>query len=337
MLVYLQYLRGLAALAVVYFHISLQYNELGLFGLYLPVFGKEGVDVFFVLSGFIICYIAQIRPKAPRAFIWDRIVRVVPLYWFYSALMTTMLILLPEMVKSGQFDLTHIITSFIFMPHAHPIFSEQYWPVVIPGWTLNYEMFFYFIFFCSLYLLKGIRLAFIIITIGSLVALQLLFTMPYPLNFWGNPIVLEFLFGMLLAKVVIKYGAAINIKLSLLVSVLIVLFSCVFFDLNNPFLIGLSAALLVFWVVVINLKTKPINLLVLKLLGDASYSLYLSHIFVISVVNTVCKKLPFENSVNGFIFIILSFSLSIIVGVFSYQSIEKPIVRYFKNKNKNKI
>ncbi|MFT6836251.1 MAG: exopolysaccharide production protein ExoZ, partial [Francisellaceae bacterium] len=152
MLIYLQYLRGLAALAVVYFHISLHYNELGIAGLHLPVFGKEGVDVFFVLSGFIICYIAQIRPKAPRTFMWDRVVRVVPLYWFYAALMTIMLILLPATVKSGQFDLAHIIYSFLFIPYSHPIFGEKYWPVVIPGWTLNYEMYFYFIFFCSLYL-----------------------------------------------------------------------------------------------------------------------------------------------------------------------------------------
>jgi exopolysaccharide production protein ExoZ len=247
--------------------------------------------------------------------------------------MTTMLILLPETVKSGQFDLAHIISSFLFMPYSHPIFSEQYWPVVIPGWTLNYEMYFYFIFFCSLYLSKGIRLAFITITIGSLVALQLLFTMPYPLDFWGNPIVLEFLFGMLLAKVVIKYGAAINIKLSLLVSVLMGLFSYVFFGANSSLLVGLSAAILVFWVIVINLKTKPINVPVLKLMGDASYSLYLSHIFVLSIVKTVCKKLPFEHAVNGLAFIILSFFLSIMVGIFSYKLIEKPIIRYLKSNN----
>jgi exopolysaccharide production protein ExoZ len=331
MLIYLQYLRGLAALAVVYFHISLHYNELGLNGLQLPVFGKEGVDIFFVLSGFIICYIAQIRPKAPRAFMWDRIVRVVPLYWFYGALMTTMLILLPETVKSGQFDLAHIISSFLFIPYSHPIFSEQYWPVVIPGWTLNYEMYFYFIFFCSLYLSKGLRLTFIVITIGSLVALQLFFTMPYPLDFWGHPIVLEFLFGMLLAKIVIKYGLAINIKLSLLFSVLISLFMYVFLFSHNSLLISFSAALLVFWVIVINLKTKPFNAPVLKLMGDASYSLYLSHIFVIAVVSVVCKKLPFEHAVNGFVFIILSLILSIIIGVFSYKFIEKPIIRLLKS------
>jgi exopolysaccharide production protein ExoZ len=333
MLIYLQYLRGLAALAVVYFHISLHYNELGNTGWHLPVFGKEGVDVFFVLSGFIICYIAHIRPKAPRVFMWDRIVRVVPLYWFYGALMTTMLILLPETVKSGQFDFTHIIASFLFIPYSHPIFSEQYWPVVIPGWTLNYEMYFYFIFFCSLYLSKGLRLTFVVVTIGSLVALQFLLTMPYPLDFWGHTIVLEFLFGMLLAKIVIKYGVALNIKLSLLLSVLIGLFMYAFLISYNSLLISVGAALFVFWVIVINLKTKPFNASILKLMGDASYSLYLSHIFVIAVVSAVCKKLPFEHTVNGLIFIILSFFLSIIIGVFSYKFIEKPIIRLLKSHN----
>jgi exopolysaccharide production protein ExoZ len=331
MLIYLQYLRGLAALAVVYYHISLHYNGFGNAGWHLPVFGKEGVDVFFVLSGFIICYVTHIRPKAPRAFIWDRIVRVVPLYWFYSTLMTTMLILLPGMVKSGQFDLTHVISSFLFVPYFHPIFADKYWPVVIPGWTLNYEMYFYFIFFCSLYLPKGLRLTFVVITIGSLVALQFLFTMPHPLDFWGHPIVLEFLFGMLLAKVVIKYGVALNIKLSLLLSVSIGLFMYAFLSSNNSLFISVSAALLVFWVIVINLKTKPFNAPVLKLMGDASYSLYLSHIFVIAVVSAVCKKLPFEHAVNGFVFIILSLFLSIIIGVFSYKFIEKPIIRLLKS------
>jgi exopolysaccharide production protein ExoZ len=68
-------------------------------------------------------------------------------------------------------------------------------------------------------------------------------------------------------------------------------------------------------------------------MGDASYSLYLSHIFVIAVVSAVCKKLPFEHAVNGLIFIILSLFLSIIIGVFSYKFIERPIIRLLKSHN----
>ena len=59
----------------------------------------------------------------------------------------------------------------------------------------------------------------------------------------------------------------------------------------------------------------------------------MASIFVIAVVSAVCKKLPFEHAVNGFVFIILSLFLSIIIGVFSYKFIEKPIIRLLKSNN----
>lgn len=330
MLIYLQYLRGLAALAVVYFHISLQFNDYGIADFRLPEIGKEGVNIFFVLSGFIIYYISQLRPKTPRIFIWDRIVRVVPLYWFYSAIMTIMILVLPEVVKSGIFDLSHVVSSFLFLPHIHPVFTEKYWPLVIPGWTLNYEMYFYLIFGCSLFFNNSMRLAAVICSIGGLVVAGLLFSLSFPFDFWGNPIVLEFLLGMFIARFTVTHQNDLKLKPAFIVTVVLVIFTLAFVGFKGSFFISVVAALLVFWVTVINLKTKPIKFHFLKLLGDASYSLYLSHIFVIAGVNAFCKKLPLDLILKGSSFVFLAFLLSIVVGILSYKLVEKPLIKVFQ-------
>lgn len=327
-LIYLQYLRGLAALAVVYYHLSLKYNDLVIVTSELPVFGSEGVNVFFVLSGFIISYMNELRAKNPMRFLWDRIVRVVPLYWFYTIIIVLAMSFFPNIVKSGTFDLNHIVASFFFVPYIHPLFEYEYWPALIPGWTLNYEMYFYFIFFCSLFFRKNVQLVFVIITIVSIIILQKMFPLIYPFDFLGNTIVLAFLFGILIAQIVINFSAKFTLKLNIFLLIALI-FGC-FLNLNGSLYLNVISALLVFVLITFNLTSKPIHCRTLKILGDSSYSLYLSHIFVISALNTTCKKLPFDSITNAYVFFVASFCLSIFVGILSYKFIESPLMNYFK-------
>jgi len=336
MLLYLQYLRGAAAMAVVYYHLSLKLNELEIEGLQLPVFGSEGVNVFFVLSGFIISYMADTRPKKPWDFLWDRIVRVVPLYWFYTVVIVLVMIISPNIVNSGILDSNHIVYSFLFIPYSHPLFPKEYWPTLIPGWTLNYEMYFYFIFFCSLFFIKSIRLSIITIIIGALVLIHTLFPLPNPLGFFGNSIVLAFLFGIFIAKFIIRHGSKLTIQFNYIFLVILIFMVLNFGKENGYIYLTIHSALLVFLVIVTNLTTAPINIPALKVIGDASYSLYLSHTFVISAAITLCKNLPFNALINGYIFILLSLSFSILIGVLSYKLIEEPMINFFKKKRLNK-
>ena len=129
LLVSVQALRGIAALLVVLFHLHL----LG------P--GFAGVDIFFVLSGVIMGTVGI--HERPGVFIRRRLARIVPLYWLVTLAMCIMS-LVPGLMRNFQFDTVSLLKSLMFIPYrdAH----GDILPLVAPGWTLTYEMLFYMIF-----------------------------------------------------------------------------------------------------------------------------------------------------------------------------------------------
>ena len=118
-IVSIQYLRSFGALAVVASHVD-----------HSAVVGQSGVDLFFVISGFIM-WTMSARPIAPLAFLWNRMLRVVPLYWVATLLMAL----------HQRAPLHDVVRSMFFVPYFGA--GDQIWPVLVQGWTLNYEMFFY--------------------------------------------------------------------------------------------------------------------------------------------------------------------------------------------------
>ena len=117
-----QYLRALASIGVVAFHTGRA-----------TILGQAGVDVFFVISGFIM-WMVTIKPIGPGQFLWHRVVRVVPLYWIATLIMAA--------VRGSSAP--DAIESLLFWPHRDA--GGQVWPVLVQGWTLNFEMFFYLVF-----------------------------------------------------------------------------------------------------------------------------------------------------------------------------------------------
>ena len=96
MLVNLHLLRAIAALAVVYFHCTSEA------GLNLPVnIGSHGVDVFFVISGFIIAYIGA---RSPDRFLIRRVIRIVPFYWTATLALFGAAVLAPHILRSTRAD-----------------------------------------------------------------------------------------------------------------------------------------------------------------------------------------------------------------------------------------
>lgn len=146
----LQVLRGIAAFMVVlahtYAHLDTRHIIQGIPG--LADAGIHGVDIFFVISGFVMVYISGDnfgKPGASRDFLIRRIIRVVPLYWFYTAAISVLLIFFPGDFSSGQsFDLSHLLASLSFIPVENSV--GKIFPIHAVGWTLNYEMYFYLIF-----------------------------------------------------------------------------------------------------------------------------------------------------------------------------------------------
>ena len=243
--------------------------------------GAAGVDIFFVISGFVMAVSSLNRstgPSAARQFLERRIVRIYPLYW----IITTLLVLKISLgfVYSAN-GLHHVppfygVCSYFLIPAHSP--GGYINPILAPGWTLSYEMFFYLCFAAALFFRRNVPIA-LTITLGALSILGLFRTDPWPaVTVLFNPLLLEFLAGLWLGRAT-QTGRALPhpIAAALAAGAAITLFV-----LPSPppsyhrlewgvcgFLIVQAAVLLE-----PNLSRTPRWAL---LLGDASYSIYLTH------------------------------------------------------------
>ena len=109
------------------------------------------VDLFFVISGFLMWGTTWDSPTTPGRFMLQRIHRIVPLHWAIISFYVLLLLAAPHLMQSGAFEPAHGITSSLFLPWPHPAIDANQ-PRVTPGWTLNYGMFFYLVFALGLFL-----------------------------------------------------------------------------------------------------------------------------------------------------------------------------------------
>src|SRR5262249_8559529 len=122
----LHLLRAVAALAVVYFHVTSDA------GLRLPVnIGAHGVDVFFVISGFIISYIGA---RSPHNFLLRRVIRIVPFYWAATLVVFVLALLFPHLMRTTQADFNQLLCSLLFIPYETA--DGGMLPTLILGWSL---------------------------------------------------------------------------------------------------------------------------------------------------------------------------------------------------------
>lgn len=185
-----QILRVVAATAVVYFHCN---SPRGGFG--FPQTGAWGVDIFFVISGFIIARTAFTRREN---FLRNRIIRVVPIYLVATSLMVSVVLAFPHRVNSAEVSPAGLIKSALFIPYE---MSMRPGPILEAGWTLNYEMFFYLVVALAL-LVTGRAKHGLAVAAGLLCLLALSgWVAPsesYPIRFYQSSLFLEFLSGVLL-------------------------------------------------------------------------------------------------------------------------------------------
>jgi exopolysaccharide production protein ExoZ len=123
-------------------------------GDFFRFYGKLGVDIFFVISGFIMYFSLNKRPTTSRDFLINRIVRVIPVYWFYTILLL-ILTLFSVVDMESQFTASSLFKSLLFIPHDNPSEKLGLYPFLTVGWTLNFEMFFYVTLALMLAVLKN--------------------------------------------------------------------------------------------------------------------------------------------------------------------------------------
>lgn len=337
MCVQLQYIRAIAALLVVYFHAILQMEKLNPDAwITAYLFGKSGVDLFFVLSGFVMWITTSDKHQAVSEFWWKRVRRVVPLYWAVTLAAAFVALVVPQILKSTQFDVAHILASLAFLPWLNPSdpAGEMIAPLIVPGWTLNYEMYFYFVF--GLCLLVPVRYRIVAITalIGSVFVVANLTPDSTAARFYGDTVIFEFVAGVILGRI---YKSGVSISAPVVAVALVLGFAVLLyndyrgFDLPRLITIGIPAAAIIFFSTAIRIPDLKAWRW-LRLLGDASYSIYLTHIFTLAGSRMVYPWV-IGTLQSDTLFVVLMMAMSTAVGLASYYLFEVPVGRYLASAN----
>jgi peptidoglycan/LPS O-acetylase OafA/YrhL len=257
-----------------------------------------GVDLFFVLSGFIMMWTFGDRfgePQAWRDFLRRRLLRILPLYWIFTVLMVFATLLFASRLETAVFTPEHALLSFLFIPHLSPHGGIH--PILALGWTLMYEMFFYLSFALALCVRRQVGLAmlaawfFLVHVLGRHAPV-----VPEALRlFWSDTVLFEFLFGIGF------YFMQQRGRLPLDRLVCVLLFCAVSggsaylagqWSSNRLYHFGIPALIVValFFYLVPMVKAK--FWLVLVMVGEASFTLYLSHPFVLELAKIPIELLP---------------------------------------------
>ncbi|AWN55832.1 acyltransferase [Methylobacterium sp. 17Sr1-1] len=290
-----------------------------------------GVDVFFVISGFIIVHAASPlhgRADARRTFLAHRIARVVPLYWLATTLYLGLALLRPGLLGAGAEGPAALAASYLFWPMARADGAVQ--PLYSLGWTLNYEMAFYVLFALTLPL--GPRrsvLAVLALLAGLVVLGQAAGPLPVAPAFWSDPIVLEFACGAALA-LARQEGWRLPgpVRLALAIAGLAVLaLAGEAPALPRCLAWGGPAALLVAAAALGPAGTAGAGLRPFVLLGDASYALYLAHPFVVRGVRVVAEAAGLAAPLGPGPLTVLMLVLAGLAALLLHRIVERPLTR----------
>lgn len=311
MITNIQILRAIAAIIVIAFHTVLaaeKYNLPTNFFYKVDFWGAAGVDIFFIISGFIMVYIQDKKKRNSVEFLMDRMERILPLYWTLALFISFLLIVFPQGFNELTLNFETFFKTLFFIN-----FLSNETPLVYVGWTLEYEMLFYLVFGLSL-LIKNQKFAF-------LVCIAILISMV----FLGlNAIIVEFIYGMMIGLLFSKYRFTIKNKYCLIM--IILGFSLLTIEWSKEISRSITWGLPSILIFIGALYLKPIKNKILELLGASSYSMYLVQVFSIPIFYKAISSISvFKIPQLAEVYVILCIVCSIIAGLLLYLLIEKPL------------
>jgi len=347
-----QALRAFAVLLVVGLHLLAVEVKYGQFDVLLPSFlrlGISGVDLFFVISGFIMVTVTAdthagdfpARQSGAWRFFYLRLSRIYPLYWLVTAVVLAIYLVHPTFLNVQHFSSSFVIHSFLLLPQAGL-------PLLMVGWSLVHEMYFYLVFTVFLLLprkyLPYLLCAWLLAVIAGFRHVN-----PFDpdqnqyLRFAFSPVTAEFIAGCFLALLMFETRRSRATK--------------IYFPLALPCLFAGFASLLILWHY-FSFNTETIDVMgwtrvylftipyVLMLygalgmernqqwlapawavrIGDHSYSIYLTHILVLSLCGRIWKNFAMPGYLDNVVILSLAVFGVLLCGRLCFLWIEKPLL-----------
>jgi len=344
LLVSLQVLRGIAASSVVLHHTlrailatmrseSVQ-GQLATPSAGVVQLGSVGVDIFFILSGFLMVEITQAKHWVikPMTFLKGRFVRIWPLYAVLTCVYLSGAV--AKSISSGQlsYNLQPFRLAGIFLVPSYDQ-NNRLQPIIGPGWTLIYEALFYILFaFC---LQNRIRLKVPVLAglIASIFLLGHKSSYRMVRDLFGSDILFEFIFGSVLAYWIGTFGRMNFLLPGIVLCALLAIISGQLMDLPRSIIFGLPA--LAIFSSLLTLENRVSWAKTLRKVGDSSYSLYLIHMLVVgNFANHLFHgflKFPTFRSIALWGATTLTVFVAIVAGYACYHFIERPIIDRFSD------
>ncbi len=308
-------LRAFAAMAVVIFHVTIKATFFNNF----LFSGGHGVDLFFIISGFVMVYAhdGEHGLRAAWRFIRRRIIRIYPPYWIV-------------MFAVWGAGMGHIVTHPVA---AFFLYRQDAFAIVQQAWTLSMEMAFY-VFFLGFFFVG--KIGFALLSAGWLGAVFYNFLYPWTGGLLLATRVAEFFMGIGAAYVVLAYrGARISgaWPLAAFIALCVVFYndsygnmphywSVVNYGPISTFLIATGAL----W----DLWRNPIYPRWIMLLGDASYAIYLTHYVLRDAIPWTIQTYPVVQTYGQNLPIGIGIATIAFIGVLFHWYVERPTVHFLQ-------
>ncbi|MDA5244834.1 acyltransferase [Agrobacterium tumefaciens] len=332
-------LRAVAALMVVYVHIvpnlRRAYEDLPIF-----VSANAGVDIFFVLSGFLMVTSTEKSQTTILEFYFNRMARIVPLYWLLNLLICTTYFLGLKPIGVISLQLDSVLKSFLFLPvHRNGVD----YPILYVGWTLIYEIFFYLLFgfFVQMkYRIYASIFVTLIVTILGGLPLVLNVGDSVFARFYTNPIMLDFALGVWLAHLSLAYDfrrlpaySLISSALAggLLVAIPDIISLPSFEGFIRPATWGLGGSLIIFTLIGVEKRGLYLNYSPVITIGSASYAIYLIHPFVLQIVEKVTSPVVEYPLIYAVLTVLSGLGLTILISAVVWRRFEIPANKALRN------
>jgi exopolysaccharide production protein ExoZ len=333
----IQVLRAFAALVVAITHTGYHFPS-------MHPFGSFGVDVFFVISGYVM---ARICDGDTHFFFRRRVLRIVPPYWAVTLVLFIFALFYPELLKATRSSPVELIKSLFFIPFEKSNGLIQ--PLLFPGWSLNYEMFFYVVLGASLLIYRrhALWLSAGIIILTIIICNQFA-DQSVIARFYARDLSLEFIFGLIAYHVsrVVAQPTAVRLRVPMLVLFIASMAGLVMYqgllphnDIPRSIPLGGLSFLLVTSAAMLSEGGWDTNAAFLVLVGDASYILYLIHPYCEYLIGRVIAKHVQWLTIDTALGMVVAVGITITAAILLHVQLERPTIaflnRHFGGKRKS--